>query len=271
MSAASIGPPQRLRRAFFRRPPERVAPDLLGQLLVREADGRRIVGRIVEVEAYLGRDDPAAHAFRGKTRRNATLFGPPGHAYVYTSYGLHQCLNVSTQPAGQAGSVLIRGLDPWRPAAAALRWLQARAPARDERRLLSGPGRLCRALAIGRDWDGVDLTAAGGLWLASGPAPRLIAVTRRIGIQRAAERPLRFYDLESAAISARRGPVVMLLSGGRGRWRMAGTAAPARWPAWRGAARGDGPGVQTRRNGAGMGPRRKRRARTPAAAGGGRI
>jgi DNA-3-methyladenine glycosylase len=238
VSAPRPGPSRPLGRAFFRRAPDRVAPDLLGQLLVRQTGGRRIVGRIVEVEAYLGKDDPAAHAFRGKTRRNATLFGPPGHAYVYTSYGLHQCLNVSTQPAGQAGCVLIRGLEPWPPAPPVLRWLQARAPARDARRLLSGPGRLCRALAIGRDWDGADLTTPGGLWLAVGPAPRRIAVTRRIGIQKAVERPLRFYDLESAAVSGRRGPVVMLLSGGRGRWRVAGAAAPPRHSALPGAVRG---------------------------------
>ncbi|MGH9535934.1 MAG: DNA-3-methyladenine glycosylase [Terriglobales bacterium] len=220
MSAAARLSP--LPRAFFRRPPERVAPDLLGQLVLRDiGGGRRLAARIVEVEAYLGQSDPAAHAFRGPTPRNATLFGPPGHAYVYTSYGLHQCLNVSTQPAGQAGGVLIRALEPERAAPAAERWLAAHAPGAAPARRLSGPGRLCRTLAITRQFDGADLTTTGDLWLATGPPPRIIAVTCRVGIRRAVERPLRFYDLDSRAVSGPRGPRVALLTGGRGRWRIA--------------------------------------------------
>lgn len=226
--------PRPLGRKFFARPPELVAPDLIGQLLVRkiDADSRAAggpggkaahyaVARIAEAEAYQGQSDPAAHAFRGPTPRNATLFGPPGHAYVYTSYGLHQCLNVSTEPAGKAGCVLLRAADLWQPTPAAGRWVRRQAPqpkAADPRRLLSGPGRLCRALGIPRSLDGHDLTQADGLWLAFGPAPRRIAVTRRVGVHQAAERPLRFYDLDSPAVSAARGPVVALLGGRRGRW-----------------------------------------------------
>lgn len=219
--------PRPLPRRFFARAPELVAPDLLGQLLVRQmggdgGDGREqtAVGRIVETEAYQGESDPAAHAFRGPTARNRTLFGAPGHAYVYTSYGLHQCLNVSTEPAGKAGCVLIRALEWWQPAAA-MHWVEQPAPEADARRLLSGPGRLCRTLGIPRALDGHDLTAPGPLWLAAGPAPERIAVTRRVGIRQAAERPLRFYDLDSAAVSAARGPIVALLTGGRGRWQIA--------------------------------------------------
>lgn len=223
-----------LTRKIFARAPELVAPDLIGQLLVRALGGRTAAGgggkaglarfavaRIVEAEAYQGQNDPAAHAFRGPTAGNATLFGPPGHAYVYTSYGLHQCLNVSTEPAGRAGCVLIRAAEIWRPTLAARSWLERQAPARDGRRLLSGPGRLCRALGIPRALDGQDLTMPGRLWLAAGPPPEQIAVTRRVGIHKAAERPLRFYDLDSAAISAARGPIVALLTGGRGRWEIA--------------------------------------------------
>lgn len=217
---SALPPP--LPRAFFARPPEQVAPDLLGQWLCRNiGKGAIAAGRIVEVEAYQGRDDPAAHAFRGPSLRNATLFGPPGHAYVYTSYGVHQCLNVSTQPAGQAGCVLIRALEPLPMTPAAERWLQTNAPTADGRKLLSGPGRLCRALAISRAWDGLDLTMPGRLWVAAGPAPRAIHVGPRVGITRAAERPLRFFDPGSAAVSAHHHWQTRLV-GQRGHWRPAG-------------------------------------------------
>src|SRR5450631_702641 len=100
-----------LDRAFFSRDPRRVARDLLGKVLVRR-DGNRLAARIVEVEAYLGEQDPAAHSAAGNTARTAVLFGPPGHAYVYFIYGNHYCLNVSCEPEGQAGSVLVRALEP---------------------------------------------------------------------------------------------------------------------------------------------------------------
>jgi DNA-3-methyladenine glycosylase len=142
----------RLDRSFFARDSLEVAPDLLNLLLV----GHRATGRIVEVEAYAGERDPASHAYRGKTPRNATMFGPPGHLYVYLTYGMHFCANVVCGPVGEASAVLLRalapvdGLDLMR---------ERRALARSDRELCSGPGRLCQALGISRDDDGADLVS----------------------------------------------------------------------------------------------------------------
>ena len=149
--------------------PLEVAPRLLGKVLVAydqqvEADGwvGAAAGRIVEVEAYLGAEDPASHAFRGPTARNRTMFGSPGLLYVYFSYGMHYCCNVVCQPPGTAGAVLIRALEPL----AGLEMMRARrsvrrvgsAPLRDTE-LCSGPGKLCQALGIGPSDDGADLLA----------------------------------------------------------------------------------------------------------------
>ena len=182
-------------RDFYLAAPDIVGPRLLGKLLIRRLGDHTIVGRIVEVEAYIGKDDPAAHAFGGRTKRNAVLFGPPGHAYVYFVYGMHYCLNVSCEPEGQAGSVLIRALEPV-AGIEEMTQLRGLAPGTDLRLLTSGPGRLCQALDITRpEQDGSDLTDSGsGLYIADdGYAPPGIAVTPRIGIRKAAERPLRYY------------------------------------------------------------------------------
>ena len=183
-----------LPRCFFERSPDTVARALLGKLLARRWQGGRLVGRIVETEAYFGQGDPAAHAFAGRTARNAVLFGPAGFAYVYFIYGMHACLNVSCEPEGQAGCVLIRALAPLEGVAemSALRHL----PVGGAPKLLtSGPGRLCQAFGITRDGlNGCDLLAAEGeLQLKEdGWTPNEIVVTTRIGISKAAERPLRF-------------------------------------------------------------------------------
>lgn len=210
-----------LPRDFFLRPPLVVAPELLGKLLLRRWRGGWLGGRIVEVEAYLGRDDPAAHAWRGPTPRNRVLFGPPGHAYVYLIYGLHTCLNVSTQPAGEAGCVLFRALEPLPPEY----FLTCRiAPGEDDfvpsgpaaaaAGSMSGPGRLTRALHIGLSLNSLDLTRTGQLFLACDdrpgqrlaagkPARGAVVVTPRIGISRARELPARFYLAASSAVSRR--------------------------------------------------------------------
>jgi DNA-3-methyladenine glycosylase len=182
----------RLPRRFFARDPRVVARELLGKVLVRRlADGRRLTGRIVETEAYLGRGDRAAHAATGMTARNAVLFGPPGHAYVYFTYGLHHCMNVSCQPEGEAGCVLLRALQPLEGKS-----IMARRRGRLRERLLtSGPARLCQAFAITRKNDnGKDLCAAASdLYFASdGTPPGRIQITPRIGIRRSPERLLRF-------------------------------------------------------------------------------
>jgi DNA-3-methyladenine glycosylase len=186
-----------LPREFFGRDPRRVARALLGKVLVRNgAASTRLTARIVEVEAYLGEEDPAAHAASGRTERNAVLFGPPGHAYVYFIYGNHYCLNVSCQPEGKAGSVLFRALEPLTgvEAMARARGIAIGSP-KDLPQLTSGPGRLSEAFGITRDRDnGCDLTVpASGLWLGEDGYPaRGIVVTPRVGITKAANHPLRY-------------------------------------------------------------------------------
>lgn len=198
--------------AFFARDPRRVARELLGKLLVRKRGRKRLAGRIVEVEAYLGSGDAAAHAAAGPTARNRVLFGPPGRAYVYFIYGNHYCLNVSCQPAGEAGCVLIRALElvagvaemarprglslaTARHGPTSLRWL---------RQLTSGPGRLCAAFGITRARDnGRNLTARSSLLslVDDGYRPQRIFATPRIGIRKAAGKRLRFMVLGSPFLS----------------------------------------------------------------------
>jgi len=198
--------------SFYDRDPRRVSRELLGKVLVRR-DGRNLlVGRIVEVEAYLGRNDPAAHSFAGRTARNAVLWGPPGFAYVYFIYGNHYCFNVSCLADGLAGGVLFRALEPIAgiEAMARARGLAA-AEVRDLRRLTSGPGRLAEAFGITRVRDnGKDLTSAkSDLWIADDGTPRpRVKVTPRIGITKAAERPLRYIIPGNRFVSGAAGPGV---------------------------------------------------------------
>lgn len=181
-------------RAFYNRSPELVAPDLLGKLLVRTLEGERLVGRITEVEAYLGAGDPASHTFVGQTARNSVLFGPPGYSYVYFVYGMYYCLNASCLPAGQPGGVLFRALEPVEGIAtmASLRGLP---PTAKPRVIAGGPGRLCQALDITRaQQNGLDLTSPSSPLriLDDGFAPSRIETTPRVGIRQAQGRLLRF-------------------------------------------------------------------------------
>jgi DNA-3-methyladenine glycosylase len=185
-----------------------VARDLLGKVLIRSDGKINISARIVEVEAYLGRHDPAAHAFAGNTPRTAVLFGPPGHAYVYFIYGNHYCLNVSCEQEGKPGSVLIRALEPLTGIEEMVRArgivLRARG---DLRKLTSGPGRLTEAFGITRARDnGRDLTSpASGLWIADdGFRPQQIQVTPRIGITKAADQLLRYIVADNPFVSNRK-------------------------------------------------------------------
>jgi DNA-3-methyladenine glycosylase len=208
--------PALLPRSFYSRPPEIVARELLGKLLVRPSSGRRkgnLVGRIVEVEAYFGDADPAAHAFAGKTARNEVLFGPPGHAYVYFIYGMHYCLNISCEPEGSAGCVLIRALEPVAGLSemAKRRWPEAgmrgeSLPRGAASRLTSGPGRLCQAFGITRGRDnGADFTSPESTLQIQddGYTAAKVLVTRRIGIRKAAERMAR-YLIEDCKFVSRR-------------------------------------------------------------------
>ncbi len=187
-----------LDRAFFNRDPRRIARELLGKVLVRRAGvpKARRTARIVEVEAYLGENDPAAHSSAGNTARTAVLFGPPGHAYVYFIYGNYYCLNVSCEPEGQAGGVLFRALEPLTGVEemAQARGIEIHCPA-DLRKLTSGPGRLCEAFGITRARDnGGDLTSVGSsLWIGDdGYRARGIRTTLRVGITKAADKPWRY-------------------------------------------------------------------------------
>jgi len=187
-----------LPRAFYVRPTVEVARDLLGKTLVHRTPDGLASGRIVEVEAYLGEDDPASHAFRGPRGRAELMFREGGLAYVYFSYGVHYCMNVVTGPAGTGGAVLIRALEPLR-GVALMRRRRAREPLTE---LASGPGKLAQALAIGPEQNGLSLLKSS-LSLQPGAAPASIAESPRIGITRAADWPLRFYDPASPHVSRR--------------------------------------------------------------------
>lgn len=195
---------------FFVRDARQVAPELLGKILVRR-EGRKLrAGRIVEVEAYLGVEDPAAHAYRGPTKRNEVLFGPPGYAYVYFIYGFHYCLNISCEPEGKAGCLLIRALEPIAGIELmyAARDLEAKHGRPSELRLLtSGPGRLAEAFSITRERDnGKDMTSRRSdlQVVDDGWKPAKVVSTVRIGITKAAEHELRYLVAGNPFVSGKK-------------------------------------------------------------------
>jgi DNA-3-methyladenine glycosylase len=172
----------RLGRDFFARSVHEVAPELVGASVLFDGAG----GTIVELEAY-DHEDPAAHGFRGRTARNASMFGPPGHAYVYRSYGIHWCLNFVCEHEGVASAVLIRALEPVH----GLDAMRARRRVDDPRLLCSGPGRLCQALGITRAHDGLPLDEPPFELRARAAEPELVRGAR-VGITRAADLPWRY-------------------------------------------------------------------------------
>jgi len=188
--AATVAPPPRLlERAELPVDTTQLARFLIGKMLVRTLTEGVAGGRIVETEAYdIG--DPAGHAYRGKTPRNQVLFLERGHAYVYLAYGLSFMLNVSSETAGVGAGVLIRAIEP----TDGISIMQRNRGIERVRDLARGPGRLCAALEIDRRLDGIDLCQSGPLWLGSDDqAPDEIGQSKRIGITRAADSPLRFY------------------------------------------------------------------------------
>jgi DNA-3-methyladenine glycosylase len=191
---------KRLPRAFYRRDPREVAPDLLNKVLVAN-DGRR--ARIVETEAYCGAFDAAAHTFRGQTARNAVMFGVPGLLYVYFTYGMHYCCNAVCGEEGEGVAVLLRAAEPL----AGLDLMRAARPAaKRDRDLCSGPARLCQAFGIARAQDGVDLvTGVGGYGIVDDgvPPPEEPVVTTRVGIRHAAEELWRWYVPGNPNVSRR--------------------------------------------------------------------
>jgi DNA-3-methyladenine glycosylase len=188
-----------LSRRFYARDVLVVARDVLGRVLMHDGPDGRLSGRIVEVEAYRGADDPASHAYRGPRQRNAVMFGPPGHLYVYFTYGMHECMNLVCGPAGRASAVLIRALEPLEGIEA----MQRRRGVREAARLLRGPGCVTRGLGLSRAHDGADLTR-GPVWVSREPADlggHAIARGPRIGIRVATERPWRLYLAGHACVS----------------------------------------------------------------------
>jgi DNA-3-methyladenine glycosylase len=181
----------KLGRDWFARSVHDIAPELIGATLLVDGVG----GPIVEVEAY-DHEDPAAHGYRGRTDRNASMFGPPGHAYVYRSYGIHWCLNVVCEAEGVPDAVLIRALEPVHGVA---RMVERRGL--DHPRLLAaGPGRLCQALGVTRDHDGRSLDAPPFELLGRAEQPKILRAPR-IGITKAAERPWRYLLAGSPYVS----------------------------------------------------------------------
>ena len=171
----------RLPRQFYARPTLTVARQLLGQRLVRILHGQRLTGRIVEVEAYIGQQDRACHAARGRTPRTAVMFGPPGTAYVYFIYGMHHCLNVVTEQEGFPAAVLIRALEPLE----GLPLMRRQRPGRPDHELTNGPGKLCQALSIGREMNGVDLVSSAVLFIEEdAPVPdEAVQTTPRVNVR----------------------------------------------------------------------------------------
>jgi DNA-3-methyladenine glycosylase len=188
----------RLPRSFYARPSVEVAKDLLGRHLVRSLPEGRVVGRIVECEAY-EEGDPASHSFRGLTDRTAVMFGPPGHLYVYFTYGMHFCMNVVTGRNGEGSAVLLRAVEPLE----GIDVMRHRRGVSDPRGLCAGPGRLTQAYGISRANNGSDLVTGGDLFVTEGEAPaeEEIGVGPRIGISVATETPWRFYLRGSRFVS----------------------------------------------------------------------
>lgn len=178
-------------------PSDEVAPRLLGCLLVREIDGHRLVGRIVETEAY-DQSDAASHSYAGRTPRTDVMFGPAGHLYVYFTYGMHYCMNVVCGPEGQGAAVLIRALEP----VEGLEYMAANRRGKTGVELTNGPAKVCQALGIDRQWNGHDLRHEPLQLVLQPPLETSeIVQTTRIGITKAADVPWRFYVRDSPYVS----------------------------------------------------------------------
>jgi DNA-3-methyladenine glycosylase len=189
-SAAPGGFP--LSRSFFDRPVLEVAPDLLGRVVVHDSADGRVAIRLTEVEAYDGPNDPGSHAYRGLSKRNATMFGPPGHVYVYFTYGMYHCMNLVCGPPRVPTGVLLRGASVVEGIELARR---RRHTAKFDNDLARGPARLVEALGVGRSDDGADICGDGALRILAGePAPRdRIRTGPRVGLRMAPEYPWRFW------------------------------------------------------------------------------
>ncbi len=187
----------RIPRPFFERYTPAVARALLGSRLVRMMGRSRLSGVVVETEAYRGSRDPASHAYRGRTKRNETMFGPAGHAYVYFTMGVHYCLNVTTEGKGVPAAVLIRAIEPLE----GVELMRRNRGVNETRRLAAGPGNLTKALGIGRELNGEDLVRSDRLFFESGPTARNVGISRRIGVSAGTSFMWRFYVKGSPFVS----------------------------------------------------------------------
>ncbi|MFC1641059.1 DNA-3-methyladenine glycosylase [Patescibacteria group bacterium] len=185
----------RLSRSFYDRPTLKVARELLGKEIVREISGKKIGGKITEVEAYIGQNDPACHACRGKTPRNEIMFGSPGYAYVYLIYGMYECLNVVTEKKDFPAAVLIRGVQPEYGIETMIkqRYQKKAATEKELQNLANGPGKLCQALGITRKLNGADLLKKElSIYDSTSVSESKIKTTPRIGIKEGTDKLWRF-------------------------------------------------------------------------------
>ena len=193
----------KLTRSFYSRPTLEIAPDILGKYIVYNSPLGKLSARIVEVEAYIGQNDPACHAANGKTDRNEVMFGPPGFSYIYFIYGMYHCLNFVTEAKGKAAALLLRAAEPDE----GLEIMGNNSPNSKgsvNHRLLGGPGKFCRAFGLTREQNGVDLSG-NLLYLESRSEPEVsMEVSPRIGIRLGKEKLWRFYDSESKAVTNRK-------------------------------------------------------------------
>ena len=191
---------KKLPRSFYNRPTREVARDLLGKYIVYDSPEGKLAGRIVEVEAYIGWDDPACHAARGETGRNAVMFGPPGFSYIYFIYGMYFCLNFVTEKKGFGAAVLLRACEPTE----GLDTMYKNSPRiKSDLQLLNGPGKFCRSFGLSREQNGLDLTGSV-LYIEdrAEKAPR-IGRSQRVGIREGQDKLWRFFDNESKAVTKR--------------------------------------------------------------------
>jgi DNA-3-methyladenine glycosylase len=188
---------RKLRREFFHRPTLKVAQDLLGKYLTVQKGKKILSGKIAETEAYIGSDDPACHASRGMTPRNRVMFGPPGHAYIYFTYGMYHCLNLVTEKEGFPAAVLIRAIEPVQ----GVKLMMRRRGTKKIKNLTNGPGKLCQALSLDRSLNGEDL-CSGRIWVEDrGVKASKIKSTPRVGINQGKNKKWRFYILDSEFVS----------------------------------------------------------------------
>ena len=189
---------RKLSRSFYNRPTLEVAPDIHGKYIVYDSPEGKISGRIVEVEAYIGQDDPACHAARGKTGRNAVMFGPPGHSYIYFIYGMYHCLNFVTEKKDFAAALLLRAAEPEE----GVEIMRQRSPKAGRLLdLLNGPGKFCRSFGLTRAQNGLDLTGETLYLEDRGGEKVTIGRSRRIGIRNGRDKLWRFFDRASKAVT----------------------------------------------------------------------